>query len=77
MTVAEFLAWSPQDKRRWQLVDGVPEAMAAELLRRAADGGWPAEAARIISGDLHLRSIDLVVPLAACDATTRLARPQM
>lgn len=28
MTVAEFLAWSPGDGRRWQLVDGEPVAMA-------------------------------------------------
>lgn len=28
MSVAEFLAWDPQDGRLWQLVDGVPEAMA-------------------------------------------------
>lgn len=43
MTVAEFLAWRPGDGRMWQLVDGVPAAMApasrrhnivlAELLR--------------------------------------------
>jgi len=28
MSVDEFLAWNPQDGRAWQLVDGVPEAMA-------------------------------------------------
>lgn len=28
MTVEEFLAWSPGDGRMWQLVDGVPTAMA-------------------------------------------------
>jgi Uma2 family endonuclease len=33
MTVAEFLEWEPGDGRRWQLIDGVPVAMAP-----AADG---------------------------------------
>jgi len=28
MTVAEFLAWCPDNGRRWQLVDGAPQAMA-------------------------------------------------
>lgn len=28
MTVAEFLAWNPQDGLSWQLVDGEPQAMA-------------------------------------------------
>ncbi len=28
MSVAEFMAWDPGDGRPWQLVDGVPEAMA-------------------------------------------------
>ena len=28
MTVAEFLAWSPGDGRRWQLIHGEPVAMA-------------------------------------------------
>lgn len=28
MTVDEFMAWNPDDGRTWQLVDGVPEAMA-------------------------------------------------
>ena len=30
MTVAEFLDWDPRDAhgRRWQLIDGVPVAMA-------------------------------------------------
>src|SRR5579872_1776132 len=28
MSVAEFLAWNPPDSGLWQLVDGVPEAMA-------------------------------------------------
>lgn len=28
MSVAEFLAWTPPDRRAWQLIDGVPQAMA-------------------------------------------------
>lgn len=28
MTVAEFLAWNPQDGKSWQLVDGEPQAMS-------------------------------------------------
>ncbi len=28
MSLAEFLAWDPGDGRRWQLVDGEPQAMA-------------------------------------------------
>jgi Uma2 family endonuclease len=28
MTVDEFLDWEPQDGRKWQLVDGEPQAMA-------------------------------------------------
>jgi Uma2 family endonuclease len=28
MSVAEFLDWNPGDRRRWQLVDGEPRAMA-------------------------------------------------
>ena len=33
MTVAEFLAWNPGDGRMWQLVDGVPMAMAPPCRR--------------------------------------------
>src|SRR5690348_8681050 len=28
MSVAEFMAWHPEDNRQWQLVDGEPQAMA-------------------------------------------------
>ena len=28
MSVEEFMAWDPGDGRPWQLVDGVPQAMA-------------------------------------------------
>ncbi len=34
MTVEEFLAWSHGDGRMWQLVDGVPTAMAPASRRR-------------------------------------------
>jgi hypothetical protein len=37
------------------------------------DGSWPAEASIIEAGDLVLRSIELTLPLAAIDRTTRLA----
>lgn len=36
MTVAEFLAWDPGDGRMWQLVDGVPTAMAPPSERHGA-----------------------------------------
>ena len=49
-------------------------AMRAELLRRDAEGAWPAMATVIEAGDLHLDSIGLTVPLAALYRTTRLAR---
>jgi Uma2 family endonuclease len=36
MTVAEFLAWTPPDRRAWQLVDGVPQAMAPASVTHGA-----------------------------------------
>ncbi len=36
MTVTEFLAWDPGDGRMWQLVDGVPMAMAPPSERHGA-----------------------------------------
>lgn len=36
MTVAEFLAWEPEDGGRWQLVDGEPVAMAPPSDNHAA-----------------------------------------
>ena len=36
MTVEEFLAWNPGDGRMWQLVDGVPMAMAPPSRRHGA-----------------------------------------
>jgi Uma2 family endonuclease len=49
-------------------------AVRAELLRRGADGNWPAGATVIEDGNLILESIDLTLPLAAVCRTTRLAR---
>ncbi len=49
-------------------------AVRAELLRRGADGAWPAAPTVIEDGDLTLESIDLAIPLAAIYRTTRLAR---
>ena len=49
-------------------------AVRAELLRRGTDGSWPASSTVIEDGDLMLESIDLTVPLAAINRTTRLAR---
>jgi Uma2 family endonuclease len=48
-------------------------AIRAELLRRAADGNWPAASTVIEGGDLLLDSIGLTMPLAAIYRTTRLA----
>jgi Uma2 family endonuclease len=36
MTVAEFLAWNPDDGQSWQLVDGEPRAMAPARNAHAA-----------------------------------------
>lgn len=36
MTVEEFLTWNPGDGRMWQLVDGVPVAMAPPSRRHGA-----------------------------------------
>ena len=49
-------------------------AIRAELLRREADGSWPATPTVIEDGDLMLDSIGFTVPLAAIYRTTRLAR---
>jgi hypothetical protein len=35
MTVAQFLAWCPDDGQRWELVDGAPRAVAPSRRR-----GW-------------------------------------
>ena len=49
MTVAEFLAWDPCDGRMWQLVDGVPTAMAPPSGRH---GAIQSEIARLIGNHL-------------------------
>ena len=36
MTIEEFLAWNPGDGQMWQLVDGVPSAMAPPSRRHGA-----------------------------------------
>lgn len=49
MTVAEFLAWDSGDGRVWQLVDGVPTAMAPPSRRH---GAIQAEMAALIRNHL-------------------------
>jgi hypothetical protein len=50
MTVAEFLAWDPPDHgNRWELIDGIPHAMAPAAPRH---GLIQAEAARLIGNHL-------------------------
>lgn len=49
MTVEEFLEWDPGDGRRWQLVDGVPMAMAPGKLTH---GALQAEVTRLIGNHL-------------------------
>jgi Uma2 family endonuclease len=49
MTVAEFLAWTPPGPGLWQLVDGVPQAMAPASHTHGAIQG---ELARLIGNHL-------------------------
>jgi Uma2 family endonuclease len=49
-------------------------AMGADLLRRDADGNWPAVPTAVAAGDLVLETIGLTVPLASLYRTTRFAR---
>jgi Uma2 family endonuclease len=44
----------------------------AEVLRRAGDGGWPAEPTPVADGDLALNSIGFRLPLATLYARTGL-----
>ncbi len=67
--------------RAYQEMPGVREilvlhsdAVAADLLRRGEDGGWPEMPVRIAGGDLSLASIGFTAPLTALYRTTRLAR---
>jgi Uma2 family endonuclease len=48
-------------------------AVGAELLRRDADGHWPAMPEKLTGGEMVLESIGLAVPLVAAYRTTRLA----
>src|SRR4051794_9575941 len=59
MTVAEFLAWNPQDSDRWELVDGTPQAMAPAAPRH---GAIQNEAGRLIGNRLaELRPASRVI----------------
>ena len=49
MTVDEFLAWEPGDGRKWELVDGVPRAMAPA---KATHSLLQSELARLIGNHL-------------------------
>jgi Uma2 family endonuclease len=51
MSVDEFLAWAPASPDQWQLIDGVPIAMAPASLTH---GALQAELARLIGN--HLRA---------------------
>jgi len=53
MTVAEFLDWDSGDGRMWQLVDGVPTAMAPPSGRH---GAIQSEVARLIGNHLLAQS---------------------
>ncbi|MBV8397205.1 MAG: Uma2 family endonuclease [Acetobacteraceae bacterium] len=47
MSVAEFMAWHPQDHRQWQLVDGEPQAMAPA---GTTHGAIQSETAHLLTG---------------------------
>jgi len=53
MSVAEFVVWNAPDGRRWQLVDGVPEAMAPS---RRTHGAIQNELGRLIGNHLIERA---------------------
>jgi Uma2 family endonuclease len=53
MTVAEFLAWTPPTQEFWQLIDGVPQAMAPAS---RTHGAIQIELARLIANSLSERS---------------------
>ncbi|HTP93165.1 MAG TPA: Uma2 family endonuclease [Xanthobacteraceae bacterium] len=50
MTVNEFLAWAKQQPERWELLDGVPSAMAPE---RVVHGDTKYRAARAFDDAIH------------------------
>jgi Uma2 family endonuclease len=49
MTMAEFLAWNPQDSDQWELIDGSARAMAPAAPRH---GAIPSEVGRLIGNHL-------------------------
>jgi Uma2 family endonuclease len=49
------------------------DRIAAELLRRLPEGGWPEKTAMVTDGELVLESIGFRLPLAALYARTRLS----
>lgn len=49
------------------------ERIGAELLIREADGGWPEDPERIVTGAIRLPSLDFEVPLTELHRTTGLA----
>ncbi|MBV8097263.1 MAG: Uma2 family endonuclease [Acetobacteraceae bacterium] len=49
ISVEEFLAWNPPDGRFWQLVDGIPQAMAPAGVNH---GAIQAELARLLANHL-------------------------
>jgi hypothetical protein len=53
MAMAEFAVWDAPDGRRWQLVDGSPEAMAPS---RRTHGAIQSELARVIGNHLFERA---------------------
>lgn len=53
MSIAEFIVWDAPDGRRWQLVDGSPEAMAPS---RRTHGAIQSELARLIGNHLAERA---------------------
>ncbi len=53
MSVAEFLAWTPPTQEFWQLVDGVPQAMAPAS---HTHGSMQGELARLIANHLLTRA---------------------
>jgi Uma2 family endonuclease len=50
-------------------------ALEAHVLRRTADGTWPATPTRLTDGDLTFESIDLTLPMAAIYRDTGLRAP--
>lgn len=61
MSVQEFLVWEPGDGRSWQLVDGVPEAMAPT---NRTHGTLQAELARLMGDCLRQQGSPCTVVVA-------------